>query len=134
MKNQPSPLDPTTVTKIGSDRADVRSFAAEVVLIRNWVQTIRHCAMVTAHGTLGGQLPDVGELLERLEAIETAILTGVNEGAALLERLADWEASLLHVALEVPPTHCLVCERAKAIPADMPADYAWALRVVDNAA
>lgn len=133
MKNQPSPLEPSSVTKIGTPRADVRSFAAEVVLIRNWVETIRHCAMVTAHGTLGGQLPGVDELLERLEAIETAILTTVHEGAALLDQLADWEASLLHVATEVPPTHCLVCERAKAIPVDMPADYAWAMRVVAEA-
>lgn len=134
MKNQPSQLDPTSVTRVGPVRADVRSFAAEVVLIRNWVQTIRLCAMVTAHGTMGDQLPECEELLERLEAIETAILTEVSEGPALLQRLAHWEASLLHVAREVPPTHCLVCERAKEIPADMPAHFAWALRVVGDAA
>lgn len=89
MKNQPSQPVVTGVTNTGPVRGAVRSFAAEVVLIRNWVEIIRQCAMVTAHGTLGGNLPGSEELLELLEATETAILTSVHEGAALLDR-TEW--------------------------------------------
>ncbi len=134
MKNQPSQLVPASVTNTGTDRAGVRTFAAEVVLIRNWVETIRRCATVTAHGTLGGQLPECEELLELLEANEAAILSDIPDGAALLDRLAGWEASLLHAAGHVPPSDCLICQRAKAIPDSMPAEYAWAMRVIDEAA
>jgi len=133
MKSQPSQSVVRGVTNTGPVRGAVRSFAAEVVLIRNWVEIIRQCAMVTAHGTLGGKLPGCEELLELLEATETAILTGVHEGAVLLDRMAAWEASLLHVAPHVPPTHCLICQRAKSIPDAMPAEYAWAMRVIAEA-
>lgn len=134
MKNQPSQLVPTSVANTGDDNTDFWEFAAEVVLIRHWVEIIRQCAMVTAHGTLEGKFPECEELLELLEAIETAILTRMHEGAALLDRMAEWEASLLHVAPQVPPTDCLICQRAKAIPDAMPAAYAWAMRVIVEAA
>lgn len=131
MKNQPSPLAPVSVTNTGT--ASVRTFAAEVVLIRNWVEIIRQCASVTAHGTLGGQLPNCEELLGLLEVIEDAIRSDIPDGAALLDRLADWETGLLHVSPQVPPSDCLICQRAKAVPEAMPAEYAWALRVIDEA-
>ncbi len=133
MKNQPSQPVASGVTYTAPVGRTVRSFAAEVVLIRNWVELIRQCAMATAHGTLGGNLPECEELLELLEATETAILTGVHEGAALLDRMAAWEASLLHIAPHVPPTHCLMCQRAKSIPDALPTEYAWAMRVIAEA-
>ncbi|WP_121254822.1 hypothetical protein [Nocardioides ferulae] len=133
MKNQPSPLASTSVTNTGRGGAGVRTFAAEVVLIRNWVELIRQCASVTAHGPLGGQLPNCEELLGLLDVVEDAIRCDIRDGAALLDRLADWETSLLHVAPQVPPSDCLICQRAKAIPEAMPAEYAWALRVIDEA-
>ncbi|GAB2755008.1 hypothetical protein [Nocardioides pakistanensis] len=118
---------------ISGSPQDPRQFAAEVLLIRNWLDIIRRCAMATAHGTLGGQLPDVEELLAVLEAAEEAIAARILGGASLLDHLAGWEASLLHHAPGIQPDDCLVCERGREIPDDLPADYAWALRVIDEA-
>lgn len=113
---------------------DPRQFAAEVLLIRNWLDIIRRCATATAHGTLGGKLPDCEELLAVLEAAEEAIAARLPTGASLLDSLVGWEASLLHHAPGIHPDDCLVCERGREIPDDLPADYAWALRVIDEAA
>lgn len=160
LKNQPSQIAAATATQAGGyaatrlangspaagecghgrmrvipgTRPDVRGFAAEVVLIRNWLQIIRWCALVTAHGTFAEHYPSCEELLGQLEAVETAITTRIATGADLLDALAGWEASLLHLGTGIPPTDCLVCERAKAVPDDLPAEYAWAIRVVDEAA
>ncbi len=85
------------------------------------------------HGTLGGQLPDWDELLDLLEATEAAIVSDVPYGAALLDRLAGWEASLLHIGDEVSPSDCLVCRRAQAIPDEMPPEYAGVMQVLARA-
>ncbi len=115
-------------------RQDPRQFAGEVLLIRNWLDVIRRCATIAAHGTAGGPLDEYGELLALLEATEEAVVTRVPAGAALLDQMTGWEASLLHHAPGIASTSCLICERAREIPDDLPADYAWALRVINEAA
>lgn len=142
LNNQPSKVAAAAPTNVGRDGATSsspkpahhRRFAAEVVLIRNWLQIIRQCAMVVGHGTMGGKLPSHQELLELLEAAEEAIASRVESGAALLNQLAGWEASLLHREPGTDPDHCLICRRAKGIPDDLPPDYAWAVLVLEEAA
>ena len=109
-----------------------RRFAGEVRLISRWLTLSRHAALVAAHGTLGGQLPDEEELLHLLHAVEEAIRDRVVNGPSILDELAEWESSLLHYAPSVAPVHCLVCRRAEDLPKALPADYAWALQVVDE--
>lgn len=117
----------------GADPA-MRTFAAEILLIRNWLDIIRRCARATAHGTAGGQLPMAEELLEILDAAEEAIATRIPGGEALLDALAGWEASLLHFEPDIDPRHCITCNRAAEVPEDLPAEYAWGLRVINDAA
>lgn len=144
MKNQPSRAVSTAATNPGATagrqlnpithvrppEAGYRGFAAEVILIRTWLELIRMCAMTTAHGTMGGQLPQAEELLELLESAEAAIVLKIDGGQALLDSLSGWETSLLHWEMNIAPSDCMVCKRAQAIPEDLPPEYAWALRVV----
>lgn len=117
----------------GTDAA-LQSFAAEVRLIGNWLDVIRRCARLTAHGLAAEDPTTAEELLDVLVAAESAIATRIAGGAELVDALAGWEASLLHIDLGVRPRDCLTCNRAEEIPEDLPAEYAWGLRVIEHAA
>lgn len=142
LNNQPSQAAAAAMTNAGRDNATgsrptpphYLRFTAEVVLIRNWLRIIRQCSMVAGHGTICGRLPSHEELLLLLEAAEEAIASRVESGAALLDRLTGWEASLLHWEPDTDPDDCLIRRRAKGIPVDLPSDYAWALLVLEEAA
>ena len=107
-------------------------FADAVGLLNRWLRLTRQATTVAAHGTLGGQLAEEEELRDVLQALEETIRERVADGQGVLDDLAAWEASLLHYAPTVAPVHCLVCRRAEDLPSALPADYAWALQVVDE--
>lgn len=84
-------------------------------LLALWVELAQRAASAAAHAN-----SDESALRRLQLQVEDALADRLPEHPQLLDELAAWEASLIHVA-QAPPEACLACRKARlGLPADLP--------------
>jgi len=129
--NQPSSENPMTNPAVrASSVNDREEFVREVRLLDRWLRLNELYTVVTAHGDLGGTLPDEDALLEAKLVTETRLVEETLHGHHRLAEVESWEAGLLHPFSAADPSLCLVCRRAQFVPDALPIEYVWAIEVI----